>query len=101
MLCIEYGEAIIKELIFWKYSKNNGHLAQQLLAQLYKIQDTSMTKYRSPSLTPEQMLLLQEHWNKMQHAIVSDTQDQLHSLAMATTTTKTTTTPERIPDRQK
>lgn len=60
-----------------------------------------MTKYRSPSLTPEQILLLQEHWNKMQRAIVSDTQDQLHSLVMATTTTKTTTTPERILDRQK
>lgn len=60
-----------------------------------------MTKYRSPSLTPEQMLLLQEHWNKMQRAIVSDTQEQLHSLAMATTTTKATTTPECILDRQK
>lgn len=60
-----------------------------------------MTKSRSPSLTPEQRQLLQEHWNKMQHAIVSDTQEQLHSLAMATTTTKATMAPERILDRQK
>jgi hypothetical protein len=61
----------------------------------------NMTKYRSPSLTPEQILLLQEHWNKMQRAIVSDTQEQLHSLAMATTTTDNSTTPERKLDRQK
>jgi hypothetical protein len=59
VLCIEYGEAIIKELIFWKYSKNKGHLAEQLLAQLYKIQDTSMTSH---SLSALQRLLLQTAW---------------------------------------
>lgn len=62
---------------------------------------TKSTKSRSPSLTPEQRLLLQEHWNKMQRAIVSDTQEQFRSLAIVTATTDADLSPERILDRQK